>query len=444
MAHGSKNVIVGIFVLLGFLIAIFYYGVLNYSLLISAGFIAVIGIFIIGFIKMEIGLVILIISMLFSPEISLGAILHRSITVRLEDILIPILFLAWLGRIAIKREYRLLVKNPLNVPILLYITVCIISTVRGVTLGSVDPFAGVFFNLKLIEFFLIYFFVVNFIKTTKQVRYFLIFALITVFVIALYGLYQVPKVEIWSPNRITAPFEGNPEPATIGGYLVLLLAISLSLFLYSRGLLQKWVYGSLSLAIIIPLIYTLSRISYLSCLVMLFTLAIFSRKKLLLFSLATFLFLSPIILPQKIQDRISYTWHDARKFGVDRSTAERINVWKKGFAYLQERPLLGHGIAARDVMDSQYVRTLIELGLIGFLIFLWIIFRIYKCTIILSKRAAEGWVKAISVGYLAGLTGILIHGFGAITFYIVRIMEPFWFFTGLIMFLYINYNKVDE
>jgi energy-converting hydrogenase Eha subunit B len=38
--------------------------------------------------------------------------------------------------------------------------------------------------------------------------------------------------------------------------------------------------------------------------------------------------------------------------------------------------------------------------------------------------------------------GILVHGFGAITLYIVRIMEPFWFVTGLVVSLYLI--KVQE
>jgi hypothetical protein len=41
------------------------------------------------------------------------------------------------------------------------------------------------------------------------------------------------------------------------------------------------------------------------------------------------------------------------------------------------------------------------------------------------------------LGYQAGLLGLAIHGFGAVTLYIVRIMEPFWFVSGLVVSLYL-------
>jgi hypothetical protein len=39
------------------------------------------------------------------------------------------------------------------------------------------------------------------------------------------------------------------------------------------------------------------------------------------------------------------------------------------------------------------------------------------------------------MGYLAGFAGLLTHGIGANTFIIVRIMEPFWFFTAIVVML---------
>jgi hypothetical protein len=49
----------------------------------------------------------------------------------------------------------------------------------------------------------------------------------------------------------------------------------------------------------------------------------------------------------------------------------------------------------------------------------------------------EGIFKGLTLGYSAGLLALIMHGFGSITFYVVRIMEPFWFITGLMMALYL-------
>jgi hypothetical protein len=37
------------------------------------------------------------------------------------------------------------------------------------------------------------------------------------------------------------------------------------------------------------------------------------------------------------------------------------------------------------------------------------------------------------MGYMAGFIGLLFHGLGANTFIIVRIMEPFWFLTAMVV-----------
>jgi len=40
--------------------------------------------------------------------------------------------------------------------------------------------------------------------------------------------------------------------------------------------------------------------------------------------------------------------------------------------------------------------------------------------------------RGISMGFLAGFIELLVHSIGANTFIIVRIMEPFWFVTGMV------------
>ncbi len=39
------------------------------------------------------------------------------------------------------------------------------------------------------------------------------------------------------------------------------------------------------------------------------------------------------------------------------------------------------------------------------------------------------------LGFLAGTAGLLTHAIGADSFIIVRIMEPFWFFAGIVTML---------
>ena len=51
------------------------------------------------------------------------------------------------------------------------------------------------------------------------------------------------------------------------------------------------------------------------------------------------------------------------------------------------------------------------------------------------KDAKNPYFKGLAIGFFAGYIGLLFHALGANTFIIVRIMEPFWFFAGIIAVL---------
>ena len=86
-------------------------------------------------------------------------------------------------------------------------------------------------------------------------------------------------------------------------------------------------------------------------------------------------------------------------------------------------------------MDAQFVRVLAETGLVGLAAFLWLLWRTWHVAWDTHKRAAGTWYEGVTLGYLAGLVAMVIHSIGANTFIIVRIMEPFWFFTGIVTML---------
>jgi O-antigen ligase len=79
--------------------------------------------------------------------------------------------------------------------------------------------------------------------------------------------------------------------------------------------------------------------------------------------------------------------------------------------------------------------VLVETGIIGFAAFIYLLYSIYKLAISNLKRLKTTYFQGIAIGFLAGYIGLLFHAIGANTFIIVRIMEPFWFFAGIIVVL---------
>jgi len=177
-------------------------------------------IFTAAFIKVDWGLYILIFSMLLSPEFltgeTAGNSLGRGVTLRLEDLLLVLIGLSWFARNAVMKELGLFLKTPLNKPILFYMLACVLSTGFGVMAGRVELKTGFLFLLKYLEYFIVFFMMVNHVRNGGQVKRFVLCLFLTAFIVAIVGMFQIPGGE-----RVSAPFEGDiGEPNTFGGYLL--------------------------------------------------------------------------------------------------------------------------------------------------------------------------------------------------------------------------------
>jgi O-antigen ligase len=274
----------------------------------------------------------------------------------------------------------------------------------------------------------------------KQAKRFIVCALLTCFLVSLYGIYQIPF-----GGRVSAPFEGEVgEPNTFGGYLVFMLAITSGLFLNEKRRSHKWMLGVLILTSFIPFIYTLSRTSYLAFIPMYFSLLFLNeKKKLLLTVLCVAVLLSPLILVSVVRQRVLYTFtqppqHGQMEIGgvrVDTSTSARLSAWQKCLRDFVKKPLVGYGVTGYPFMDAQLPRILTESGLIGLMAFLNLLWRILRLAHDRLKESVDLYSKGLIVGYLSGFIGLIFHSIGANTFIIVRIMEPFWLFTGIMVLL---------
>ncbi|MFC1882860.1 hypothetical protein ACFL2S_15390 [Thermodesulfobacteriota bacterium] len=153
-------------------------------------------VFTISFINIEWGLHILIFSMLLSPEImtgeTTGSSLGRGVTLRLEDFLLAVIGLSWFARTAVKKELGLFLKTPLNKAILFYALACILSTGFGIMAGRVEMKTGALFVIKYIEYFIVFFMMVNHVRSTDQIKRFLICLFLTCFIASIIGMLQIP------------------------------------------------------------------------------------------------------------------------------------------------------------------------------------------------------------------------------------------------------------
>jgi len=401
----------------------------------------------VAFASNELALYLLILSMLLGPQIVAGQLgegttLGRGLTLRLDDFLLVIVGVAWLGKTALHKEMGLVFRTRLNHPIAAYSAAAVLATGLGIAAGRVSALGGSFFMLKYIQYFVIYFMVVNNLRERRQFERFLWMLLATAAIVSLVGVLQIP-----SGRRVSAPFEGKEgEPNTFGGYLVLMLALVAALYLTSESVRAKFGLALLAGWLSLPLLFTLSRASYLAVIPLGVALYLFSdRKRFLAACLAVGLALGPFVLPQVVIDRASYTFTQPPESGqrqilggvrVDTSTSERLASWEQVvFRDWVVHPMFGYGVTGYQFVDAQYPRTLAETGLVGLLAFLWLQWGLFREAHQVLRQTRDPLYRGVALGFLCGLIALITHSIGANTFIIVRIMEPFWFLAGMVVMI---------
>ena len=417
---------------------------LNY--LAAAG--VALAVFILVFMRTEAGLYLVLFSMLLSPEFgSAGAqrlAEGRGVVIRLEDLLLVVIGLSWLAKMSMNKELGVTVRTRLNLPIVAYVAATLLATIVGVLSGTVRTSAGWFYVLKYVEYFVVFYMTLNNVRDREQAWRLMMTAFLTAGIVSLIGLAQIP-----SGRRVSAPFEGDAgEPNTFGGYLLLMMGILLGLALETRSIrVRVWSVGLVGL-MAVPFMFTLSRASYLGVVPMLLVLALFSRNRRVVIVLLGFcVLLSPLMLtdliPKAVKERIAYTFKPETgqptvrigRVGLDPSTSERLNAMRDAVWGWIRRPILGYGVTGFRFLDTQYFRTLVETGVVGFAAFSWLVLSTLRSAGDSLSLLRDWDDRGVVIGFLAGTVGILVHAFGSNTFIIIRIMEPFWFFMAVVVAL---------
>ncbi|MFH0882419.1 MAG: O-antigen ligase family protein [bacterium] len=413
--------------------------------------IAGMGLFIFAYLNTSFGLSVLILSMLLSPEFSIGGaggigqMSQRNVVIRIDDVVLGLITLSWMARMAVNKDLGLFIRTPLNRPMYIYLALSLISTLIGIFAGTVRPVIGLLYIVKYFQYFLIFLMAATHIQTLKQADRYLRLILFTALAVSAYAIIQIP-----SGVRVSAPFEGVAgEANTLGGYLVLIICIVIGLMTGThnprRGLLYLLLLGML----VLPFIYTLSRSSWIAIIPAMFAFLYYSPlRRYIMIGLLAVAIVLPLIAPPEIYERINDTFshrnllrEDVVELGdtaLDPSTSARILSWISTLKQYMQRPIFGWGVTGAGFKDAQYFRVLVETGVLGFAAFLYLIWAVQK----LARRSLnsinptkEPRYHGLVVGYIAGYWGLLIHAIGANTFIIVRIMEPFWFLTAIVWLL---------
>lgn len=402
--------------------------------------------------KLSLGLLLL--SMLFSPEIGFGALTQsRGVVVRYDDILLVIIFLSWLAKSAVLKGKAFVTDTPVQTPIIVYTSLCVLSTIFGILRGNIRSEVAVFYILKYVEYFLLYFLTVNVLESREDIRKYLNYAFYISLAVTVYAYFYYFTAGVGA--RASAPFEapfskpGESEPASLGGYYLIVMGVLFGFL--THGFALSWPLAALTF-IFPAFLLTFSRASYIGFVIMMSAIVLKTAQRRLLLISILFLGMATLFgmrnISGKVRERVEMTYsgqyavYEVGFLGVDfkleESAYKRYSAIRDVFQkWLPMHPVLGSGVTGIGLGDTQYALLLGELGLVGFFAFFWMVYRVYAAAQAVYKAYEEPWIKAASLGLMASLLGLLAQALGVNTFIIVRIMEPFWFLTAVIMRLYL-------
>lgn len=333
-----------------------------------------------------------------------------------------------------------------HMPIVVFILAIIIATVT-----SLDPM-GSFRDLAIhLSALGLLFIMVNSVNSKSELNVMLTAFVFTATLVALYGIYQyfvgVELDPAWvdkaiNPDITIRVFSVFGNPNILAEYLIMSIPVSVALFWNSKRLIKKSIFLLTSMILAGTLVLTLSRGGWVGFAFGIFVFMFLVEKRLLLLCIPVGV-LSVFVLPQSIINRIQTIGNL-----TDSSNAWRITTWQITTDIIRDHWVAGVGFGYMPFKKTfeTYIRTMptshahntyleiaAELGIVGIILFIILIFVIYKYAIINSKKSKDKYIKIITAGLLGGIASLLFHGLVEHVLYMPKIIITFWTMIGFIL-----------
>ncbi len=319
------------------------------------------------------------------------------------------------------------------------------------------PLTIAFFGTRAyLEYYALYLVLVYLPFSGGQRRELIIWFLVLAVAIALLGDAQkflhvaTPRQWLSAAEAATTRAYGTMgNPNTFGGFLVWSLAIFLSLlFGKVRGGLRT--LSLIGVVVSVPaLVFTLSREALIAFAVAALIIAVLADRRFLLLLLLGAALL-PIADPHLIQ---RFTYALSSSYVSTSTSYGRLLFWSRGLQAFAAQPILGwgpgrfggsvahlygspvyalYGLGFKPIIDSQHVQTLVELGIVGYIAFIWLGVAAVRAGLRLFREDADPFWRAMGLALGAGTVGLYIQSFFASLLETHPVIIVFWLMFGMV------------
>ena len=343
-----------------------------------------------------------------------------------------------------------------------------LSTIRmaaGLTGGTATlalyPWAAKGQAILVVSVLIIFFLVVNNIRTKQQISLLITVATLTGILLVFLALAQ--RVAIGKPSFL--PFINRNHYA---GYMELLVPMAAALCYanFSKvqacgGLRNVFLEAASKKSATLVLFYALAGTLFcfstimtysrgglfgmiFSLLVLLAMLAGRNRRWLLFAAVAAILVISVVLISS---DEGKVFSHVEKLTDNDPSAAMRYETWRDTVGMIKKFPYVGVGLGGFETAfpsfktidieanfyqpESDYLYTLAEAGFIGFALVIVFISTFLWKVLAMHRERTDGFARSITAGCVAGLAGLLVHGMVDTSLHLPAIMLLVAIFMGI-------------
>jgi O-antigen ligase len=362
-----------------------------------------------------------------------------------DDLLFLLLLVAILIRRCNQKKHFLRFTSILY-PVFLFFLAGLLSTVLSPYVTFMQGIEGI---RSVLQPFIVFFILINSEINRETARFLLFLSLLVAVGAGLFGLYQyivgVASPPTWVDKDmeygLSRAFSILGSPNAFAAYCVLFAPISLGFLMQPKlNKTQKTIFFFCFLFLLIGILTTLTRAAWLAFIPALFLFGILAKQTKLVMPLLIILVAS-IFIVAPIRQR--FTNFFTEKYQEKSEGGGRAYRWSLAMDIFEDRPILGRGpgsfggaVAYRAqafkglYVDSYYLEILSNYGIVGILLFLWILLECFRNLIFYASKSKNPRDQILVYGILCGLFGFLLHNLTENIWEIIPLAVQFWFLMG--------------
>jgi len=312
--------------------------------------------------------------------------------------------------------------------------------------GSLKP------ALVYLCFTLIYFIGVNIIRSKEMIKRSVGAIMFSGVLVAVYGVYQNyfgMGDQTWQDSDMFSEISGRvvstlENPNVLAEYLILIIPFIIASVFAAGYIKKRMPYIIYMLFTVVCLVFTWSRGSWLGFILSCFILFIIINKKSIAayLGIAVLIPFAPVAVPM-IAQRFTSIGNIA-----DSSTSYRVSIWHAAINMIRDYLISGIGVGREPFKlvypayslagiesaphsHSLYLQVCVELGLVGFIVLLFIIFFFMQYCFTAIKKTNEKYIKLYAAAGLCAAAGFMLNGFTDYVWYNYRVYLMFWLLVSI-------------